>query len=230
MAASRLKKPGWLILGGLLVLGLLGFAVPPLARGMSFFRVRQVEFAGLSALSSRRLLEQIHLADTVSIFADLAAVEESLKAVPGVESVSIRRRIPGTLRIEVVEASPVAVSAGARGMTIMDEKGRALPFDPAETAPDLPVVSRPDSLVAGLLARVRRIDPDLFARTSAAWRNGKDVVIEVEGRRYWFRPNATAEAILAVTAVAADLARKNRDYRELDGRFAGQVVVRWRGA
>jgi cell division septal protein FtsQ len=230
MAASRLKKPGWLILGGLLLLGLLGFGVPSVAREMSFFRVRRVEFVGLSALSPKRLLAEIHLADTVSIFADFDAVAASLKTVPGVEEVKLHRRIPGTLRIEVKEAAPVALAAGARGMTIMDERGRALPFDPAESAPDLPVVSRPDSLVAMLLGRIKVIDPDLFARTGSAWRSGKDVVLDVEGRRYWFRPNATAEAILAVTAVAADLARKNKDYRELDGRFAGQVVVRWRGA
>jgi cell division septal protein FtsQ len=230
MAKSRLRKPGWLILGGLLLLGLLGFAVPSLARDLSFFRVRRVEFAGLSALSPRRLLAEMHLADTISIFADLDRVADSLKAVPGVESVTIRRRIPGTLRIEISEATPVAVAAGSRGMLIMDERGRALPLDPAESAPDLPVVSRPDSLVAVLLAQVQAVDPDLFARTSAAWRSGADVVLDVEGRRYWFRPHATAEAILAVTAVAADLARKNKDYRELDGRFAGQVVVRWRGA
>ncbi|MEP7324736.1 MAG: FtsQ-type POTRA domain-containing protein [Gemmatimonadota bacterium] len=230
MAKSRLRKPGWLILGGLLLLGLLGFVVPPLARGMSFFRIRRVEFAGLSALSPTRLLREIHLGDTVSIFANLDQVADSLRTVPGIEDVKLRRRIPGTLRVEITEAIPVAVAAGASGMSIMDERGRALPLDPAETAPDLPVVSRPDSLVAGLLARVKRINPDLFARTSAAWRNGSDVVLDVEGRRYWFRPNATAEAILAVMAVAADLARKNKDYRELDGRFAGQVVVRWRGA
>ena len=230
MVASRLKKPGWLILGGLLLLGLLGFALPSLAKGMAFFRIRRVEFAGLSALSPNRLLKEIHLADTVSLFADLDPVAERLRAVPGVETVTLRRRIPGTLRIEITEATPVAVAAGSRGMAIMDERGRMLPFDPAESAPDLPVVTRADSLVAGLLARIKLINPDLFARTSAAWRNGGDVVLDVEGRRYWFRPNATAEAILAVMAVAADLARKNKDYRELDGRFAGQVVVRWRGA
>jgi hypothetical protein len=33
-----------------------------------------------------------------------------------------------------------------------------------------------------------------------------------------------------VTAVAQDLSRRERSYRELDGRFAGQVIVRWAGA
>jgi hypothetical protein len=40
----------------------------------------------------------------------------------------------------------------------------------------------------------------------------------------------TAEDIRAVMAVAQDLARQGRNYRELDGRFAGQVIVRWDGA
>ena len=115
-------------------------------------------------------------------------------------------------------------------MTLVDERGRALPFDPAVSAPDLPIVARPDSGVAELLARVREVDPGLFAQISMATRIRKDVVLQVDSRKFWFRPNASAEAILAVTAVAADLARKGRAYSELDGRFAGQVVVRWRGA
>jgi hypothetical protein len=40
----------------------------------------------------------------------------------------------------------------------------------------------------------------------------------------------TAEDIRAVMAVAQDLARQGRNYRELDGRFAGQVIVRRAGA
>jgi hypothetical protein len=122
--------------------------------------------------------------------------------------------------------SPRAVG----GMSLVDERGRVLPFDPAGSAPDLPVMTRPDSVVAGVLARVREVDPGLFARISWASRNRKDVVLQVDSQRYWFRPNPSAEAILAVTVVAADLARKKRDYGELDGRFAGQVVVRWRRA
>ena len=55
------------------------------------------------------------------------------------------------------------------------------------------------------------------------------MVVELDGRRLWFGPAATAEDIRAVTAVAEDLARQGRNYGELDGRFAGQVVVRWAG-
>jgi len=56
------------------------------------------------------------------------------------------------------------------------------------------------------------------------------VMLECDGRQLWFGPAATAEDIRAVMAVAQDLARQGRKYRELDGRFAGQVIVRWEGA
>jgi len=73
---------------------------------------------------------------------------------------------------------------------------------------------------------VRDSDLDLFGRIDAAWRVGPDVVLEVDGRRLWFGARASAEDIRAVMAVAQALARQGRAYQELDGRFAGQVIVR----
>ena len=59
----------------------------------------------------------------------------------------------------------------------------------------------------------------------------RSVIIEVVAcfpvyRTYVDERGASAEEMRAVTAVAKDLARKGRSYTELDGRFAGQVVVR----
>ena len=227
MAQRRLKR-GWWVLAGLALAALAWFGLPPLARSTGFFRLRRVEFNGITHLTPERLAGAIGLPASASVFDPIDGIEGRLEAIPGVIAATVRRRIPGTLRIEIKEAVPVALAASPNGgMTLVDEKGRALPFDPAVSAPDLPIMIRPDSLVAGLLARVREIDPAMYARVSSAWRSKRDVVLQVDSRRYWFRPDASAEAILAVTAVADDLARKGRDYRELDGRFARQVVVRW---
>jgi cell division septal protein FtsQ len=228
--APRRLKPGWKILGGLALAAALWFGVPPVARRMGFFRLRHIEFSGLTNLTAKRLMPAIALSPTASLFDPMDQVTRRLAAVPGVVSVSVHRRIPGTLRVNIEEAVPVALASNGSGMTLVDEHGRTLPFDPAASAPDLPIMARPDSAVAGLLARVREVDPTLFANISDAWRSGRDVILQVDSRRYWFRPNASAEAILAVMAVAEDLARAGKDYMELDGRFAGQVVVRWRGA
>ncbi len=47
--------------------------------------------------------------------------------------------------------------------------GARCPSIPRRTAPDLPVIPAPDSLVAGLLGRVREIDPAFYANVDAAW-------------------------------------------------------------
>ena len=219
------------MLGGLALAALLWFGVPAAGRNLAFFRVRRVEFHGITHLTPERLMPAIKLPENASIFAGLDGIEARLMKIPGVRSAAIHRRIPGTLRVDIEEARPVALApVRDGGMTLVDERGMALPFDPTVSAPDLPIIARPDSLVAGVLARVREVDPGLFARVTSATRNQKDVVLQVDSQRYWFRPNASAEAILAVTAVAADLARKQLDYAELDGRFADQVIVRRRGA
>jgi len=115
-------------------------------------------------------------------------------------------------------------------MALLDSSGKVLPFDPAATAPDLPIAANSDRVVARVLAKVREHDPVLFGRIGAAWRVGEDVILDLDGRRLWFGPAVTAEDIRAVMAVAQDLARLRRNYQELDGRFAGQVIVRRVGA
>jgi cell division septal protein FtsQ len=138
--------------------------------------------------------------------------------------------MPGTLEIAVEEAVPVALAPGRTGLSLLDAKGKVLPFDPLTSAPDLPLAVGGDGVVAAVLARVRDNAPDLFARVSEGRRVGPDVVLEVDGRRVWFGEQVSAEDIRAVMAVEQTLARQGRQFQELDGRYTGQVIVRgWRG-
>lgn len=228
--AGRGLKRSWVILvalGGLLLATLVG---PQLLRGLSFFRVRRVEIAGLQYLAPTTMLSALKLSPTASVFDDPAPLARRALAVPGIKSAVIQRRMPGTLEISVEEATPVALAPGSRGLALIDDRGKVLPFDPVTSAPDLPLAVGGDGLVAGVLAKVRDFAPDLFARVSEGWRVGPDVVLEVDGRRLWFSSQVSAEDIRAVMAVEQTLARQGRTFLELDGRYAGQVIVRgWRG-
>jgi cell division septal protein FtsQ len=224
--AGRGLKPGWKLLGGL-GLGLaLWFGVPRLLRGLDFFRVRRVEIAGLQYLDPAKVIAALKLSPTASVFDDPVPLRLRIYAMPGVNAVEVGRRLPATLEVELVEAPPVALASRGDGLVLLDARGRVLPFDPLRSAPDLPVAANGDAVVTGVLARVRDSDPDLFARIGAAWRVGPDVVLEVGGRRLWFGAQVSAEDIRAVMAVEQALARSGRAYQELDGRFAGQVIVR----
>jgi cell division septal protein FtsQ len=224
--AGRRLKSGWKLLGGL-ALGLaLWFGLPRLLSGLDFFRVRRVEIAGLQYLDPAKVIAALKLAPGASVFDDPAPLARRVLAMPGITSVEIGHRLPGTLQVELIEATPVALASRGDGLALLDARGRVLPFDPLRSAPDLPLAANGDAVVTGVLARVRDSDPDLFARIGAAWRVGPDVVLEVGGRRLWFGAQVTAEDIRAVMAVEQTLARTGRSYQELDGRFAGQVIVR----
>jgi cell division septal protein FtsQ len=218
------------LLGGLAVVGLTWYGGPRLLRRLEFFRIRRVEISGLQYLAPAQVIATLGLDSRSSVFDDLTAGTHRLRNLPGIESAELRRRLPGTLEIVLEEAVPVALAPRPSGMALLDSSGKVLPFDPAASAPDLPVAATPDRVVARVLASVLVNDPVLFSRISAAWRVQEDVVLDLDGHKLWFSPAVTAEDIRAVMAVAQDLARQGRKYQELDGRFAGQVVVRRAGA
>ena len=222
--AGRLSSAGKIFgVAGLCALVWLG--APPLLRGLEFFRVRRVEITGLQYLEPSKVIAALRLSPKASVFDDPAPLARRVLALPGVTSAEVGRHVPGTLLIEVNEAVPVALAPRGDALTMVDAGGRVLPFDPIASAPDLPLAVA-DGVVAKVLDLVRDSDLDLFGRIDAAWRVGPDVVLEVDGRRLWFGARVSAEDIRAVMAVAQALARQGRTYQELDGRFAGQVIVR----
>jgi cell division septal protein FtsQ len=225
VAERRLRRALWL-LGTGAVAAALWLLLPFGLRHLEFFRVRRVEIVGLQYLDAARVLDAAKIPPRASIFDQHAPIAARLGALPGVRRAAIGRRAPGTLRIELVEAVPVALAPRGDRLAMVNARADVLPFDPLGSSPDLPVLIGGGALVAGALARVQELDPGLFARIDAAWRVGPDVVFEVDGRRFWFDSRLSAEDIRAVTAVEQALARLGRAYRELDGRFDGQVVVR----
>jgi cell division protein FtsQ len=222
-------KPRWLALGGAVLAAAL-FGGPGLGRRMEFFRVRRVEFAGMHHLKPAVVLPALGLAPDASIFDDLEPIAARAARIGGVQAAAAGRRFPGTLVVRIRETPPVALVPRGSRLALMDSAGRVLPYDPAHSAPDLPIAAKADGRVGTLLRRVQRLDPALFARVTTAARAGEDVVLVVDGRRLLFRPDASVEEMHAVMAVAQDLVRKGQGYTELDGRFAGYVVVRGAGA
>lgn len=223
--------------GAALVVMIAWTAAPAVLRRLAFFRVRQVELVGIRYLDADAVLGALRLAPQASVFDDTNVLADRIRGLGGVADAAVARRPPGSLKVIVREMEPVALVAGARGaLTVVDADGRALPFDPAGQAAggglDLPVVQAADGGVIGVLARIQAFDPALFQTIDAARRTGEtrgDVLLELGSHRLLLARDAGPEVIQAVVLVARDLAAKARPYVELDGRYAGQVVVRRRG-
>jgi cell division septal protein FtsQ len=227
---KRPPRRRWSALAGVVLVAALWFGGPALGRRMDFFRIRRVEFAGMRHLKAAVTLPALGLGREASIFDDLRPIAARAAQIGGVERAEAGRRFPGTLIVRIRETPPVALVPRNGRLVLMDSAGRVLPYDPAHSAPDLPIAATPDGRVGRLLRRMQRLDPALFARVETTARAGDDVVLMVDGRRLLFRPEASVEEMRAVMAVAQDLAQKREGYTELDGRFAGYVVVRGTGA
>ncbi len=236
----RLPRVSWRVLAwaGAAILVMVSWMTAPLAlRRVRFFRVRQVEIIGIRYLDADQVLGALRLPEQASVFDDTQVLAERLRGLDGVADASVSRRPPASLKVIVREIEPVALLMSGRGaLAPVDADARALPFD--ITSLDLPIVRSggggADSAVVGLLARVQAVDPALFQTIDAARRTETphgDVLLELGGaHRVLLSRDAGPEVIEAVVMVARDLAAKARPYAELDARFAGQVVVRRRGA
>jgi cell division septal protein FtsQ len=214
------------IVGALLLVAVAWAGAPALLRRADFFRVRQIELVGVRHLAPDAVIGALRLPAAASVWDDLGRLTERVRGLQGVADARVVRRLPGALRVVVREVEPVAFVPGPRGMIVVDAAGRALSFDPARSAPDLPVAAARDTVLIGVLARVQETDPELFHGVTAARRVRRDVVLELGPRRILLRGEAGAEVIQAVALVARHLATGGRSYAELDARFAGQVVVR----
>jgi len=213
---------------------LLWTAAPLALRRVAFFRVRQVELVGIRYLDADRVLAALQMSPRASVFDDTEVLVERLRRLEGVADASVIRRPPASLKVIVREVEPVALVANQRGaLGAVDAEGQSLPYELGTL--DLPVVPAADGAVVGVLARVQAYDPSLYQAIDAARRMdaqrggwGGDVQLELGTHRVLLGPNAGPEVIQAVMLVARDLAAKARPYTELDGRYAGQVIVRRR--
>lgn len=225
----RWLRPAFLAVAGLATGALLWYGGPLLLRKVTFFQVRRVELVGVNAVNPPDLVAALKIPARGSLFDDLRPYQRRALAFPGIRSAEVHRRLPGTLVVEVTEARAVALAPKDGRLTMVGRNGKFLPFDPAVSAPDLPVVDQPDAVVARVLGRLQELDPELFSRVVTASQVKGDVLVDLGGRRLWFRPDVTAEVIRAVMAAEQVLGQQGRAWVELDGRFAGQVVVRGRG-
>jgi hypothetical protein len=228
--AARGLRRGWWLLGG--AAGVLGvwLLVPWTLRQVDFFRVRRIEVVGVRYLPADAILQALAAPDSANLFDDWDDSRDEIMGLAGVRDARVTRRLPGTLRLIIRETTPVALSPASDRMALIDADGLVLPFDPSRSAPDLPVMWSADSAMAGLLARIRTVAPGLYHRISTARRVEGDVLLTFDRKRLWLRPGASPTTIRAVLAVEHDLVKRSKPFKELDGRFADQVVVRQRPA
>ena len=225
-----MTRRGLVVASGLVTLALaIGFS-PIVLRHVEFFRIRQVELVGVRFHSPERLVQALDLAPDRNLFESLREIEEIAAELPGVKFAKAKRRMPGTLTIEVEERVPVAFAPTSTGLLALDAEAHPLTYDPTSTGLDLPIVQRADSVLARVLATVLTADSALYIHVDAArFGDGDVVILELGPTKVILRTEPTTDAIRAVGLVRRHLIATGRSYDELDVRFEGRVIVRGSG-
>jgi cell division protein FtsQ len=224
---SRLRVR--LVLAGIGVLLLVGapFWGPLILRQLSFFRVRKVEIIGARYVSVGEVVDRLHVDTTASIWDPTAPLAARLASHPQIRRVSVRRKLPGTLVVDVDENLPVALVATNEGVKAFDARGAALPIDLARTPIDAPILPRRDIGVLKFLGDLRAEAPALYDRVSEVRIVGADeVLIELDGMPIRAMRDLSTGRLAEIDPVTEDLTRRGLRAAEIDLRYRDQVIAR----
>lgn len=216
------------VAGGLLVGVASWWMAPRLLREFEAFRVRRIEIEGLRYLSPETVTVALGLRPDASIFDPLGPPSARVRLVPGVEGAVVRRRVPGTLIVTIEEREPVALAAVGDRLVLVDRSGSPLPFDPARSAPDLPIASG-DTSVLGVIRRLGESAPGLVGQVVTARRERRAVLLETGEHRLWLRPGASPRDLQNLVTVMHEVERRGMNVTDFDARFDGRIIVRRAG-
>jgi hypothetical protein len=222
------KRRGRWLLTGLGVIA-VGIAAPFALRAMPFFTVRRVEVVGVRYLDPQTIAAALALAPEQNLFDPLGPAEARVSALPGIEQATVSRRVPATVRVAVVEREPVGLVPGAKGLVPVDCDGAALPYDPARSGLELPIVERADSVLVRALCVVRAGDSTLYDAVQVVRDGGGgSVMLELPEQRVRLNGTPSTSDIIAIAVVRRHLDETGRAFRELDARYRGLVYARGR--
>jgi cell division protein FtsQ len=233
-AAPPAPRPRWRRIarragaGAVLLAALTGWWwAPPLLGTLAFFHVRRVEFEGVRHTAPEALLRALAVDTMASVWDPLPPLAERVRTHPMILEAEVRRRLPGTLVVVVLERTPVAFLPGPGGLDAVDATGERLPLDPAGSTIDVPVVDRADTALLALLDRIRQGAPPLWSRLSAAALEADGSArLDLEGVTLRAPTDVPMTRLGDIFPVEADLARRRLRAAELDVRFRDQVIVR----
>jgi hypothetical protein len=207
------------------------------------FRVTDVEVRGLRYLPRDEALGLLAVDAQTSVWADVDFVAEELRGHGLVREVRVRRRVPGTLIVEVSERRPVAL-VPTPTLEPVDADGVRLPLDPARHRLDLPVMEITERPVRGarllpdrgrrlaaVVGRLQEADTAFLQRVSEVYWAGESTVVArwSEPRvDFYLRPDTSPRRLREGFAALGDALLREEEAPPtlVDLRYADQVVVR----
>lgn len=147
-STSRLAELVAAVRGRRLLAAMIAAAVVIVATSLgvsrsSLLHLRRLEVVGTTSLTRAEVVRLAGLSSSTNVlWFDPGAVERRLESDPWIATATVSRRLPGTIRISMVERAPVAMVRDERGFTLVATDGVALSTVEADPAlPEIVVVA-----------------------------------------------------------------------------------------
>lgn len=213
-------------IAALLVLSIPLWA-PLMLRQMDFFRVRRLEIIGTRYIAINDIVARANVDTMRSVWDPMGPITNRVKSHPGVETVNVSRKLPGTLVITISEYQPVALVPGPQGFRVYDRRGVALPVDPARVPVDAPIIARADTTLLRLLAELRDDLPSMYRRVSELKRvSAHEILFQLDAAPVRALDTVTIDDLNQILSVEEDLRKRAARVTELDLRYSGQIIAR----
>jgi cell division protein FtsQ len=153
-------RPIWRIVRAVVVIAVLvgtGYAIGQAATELPWLRVRHISVHGNQRVQTGEVLGLLDgLQGTNLITADLKAWRSRLVASDWIADATLRRRLPGTVDVEIRERVPAGIARVGSRLLLIDTGGQVVDeYGPRYADCDLPVI---DGLVADARAVPLKID------------------------------------------------------------------------
>ncbi len=201
----------------------------------SRFAVKTIEVVG-TIHTSRSSIDAItrRYVGTNLFKIDIAGLQREMRTLGWVARIEAEKKLPDTLRIRIVERTPLALIHRGDGFAYLDENG--LPFadlSPTVGDQDLPLIAgargRELSRSIALVRELRTHDPEVFSRVSEVRPVAPDgfaIFDRQLGAVVYANASDLSEKFRQMYAVARaeGLGRSTIEYADL--RFSGRIVMK----
>jgi len=198
------------------------------------FPIREVRVGGTCLLYEGEVLEMAGVERGTNLFAlDTDAVEGRLEASGWLRRVSVSRRPPGRIDIQIDERRPWFLLASSEEAIFVDRSGRCFDTLGKEERLDLPLLVDETGDPGEAAARIARVFPESdrwFADHVAQVTVGADgsVTLIESGKGTVFRlgRDGLVERATRMRSVLRSWEQKGERFAELDLRYGSQAIAR----
>ncbi len=232
------KISPWMVYAGIVIILLAAF----LFMHSPYFVVYEIRITGASRLTEDEIRFLLGINEGVNLWSlNLDKLSGRLREHPAIERADLRRIMPGTLEVSLVERAPVALVPYYRYFLALDSHGVAISLLETLASTNLPVITGaaapqvnlgqvyPEARVNLALKALIGLGPEWYRTISEAHVGSPEEITLYGNHDLLIRIGVTGDLsrkLENLRAVLADAKTKRLALKYIDLRFDGNPVVR----